>query len=95
MNIPLGNIVSASDIQKNYRKVFDKAKRTKEPIIVLRGSEPEVAVVDIHSLGYLQKKTKEAEIADALRAIKLGRKEKREGKLKIVSVGGLANLAGK
>lgn len=93
MNIPLGNIVSASDIQKNYRRIFDRAKKTKEPVIVLRGSEPEVAVVDVGSLNYLQKKTKEAEMADALRAIKIGRKEKKEGRLKALPVGGLVKLA--
>ena len=94
MNIPISNIVSASDIQKNYRKIFDRAKRTKEPIIVFRGTEPEVAVVDIGSLTYLQKKTGEAEMADALRAIKLMREEKRRGKLKVLPIDGLIKLVG-
>lgn len=92
MNIPLNNIVSTSDIQKNYRKIFDRAKRTREPIIVFRGTKPEVAVVDMGSLTYLQKKTGEAEMADTLRAIKLMREEKRGGKLKILPVGGLAKI---
>lgn len=45
MNIPLNNIVSASDIQKNYRKIFDRAKRTHSPVLVLRNNKPEVAII--------------------------------------------------
>lgn len=80
MNIPIGNIVSASDIQKNYRKIFDKARRTKEPILVLRGNEPDVAVIDAKTLEEKDRRLEELEIEDTLRAVEEGRREFREGK---------------
>lgn len=90
MNIPLGNIVSASDIQKNYRKVFDRAKRTKKPVIVLRGNEPDVAVIDAKTLEEKEKRLEELEIEDTLRAVKEGEEEFRKGKL--VTAKSLADL---
>lgn len=80
MDIPLGNIVSSSELQKNYKKVFNKAKRTKRPVIVMRGDNPEVAVVDIKVLENLEKELEELEIEKTLRAIAEGEKEFKEGK---------------
>lgn len=80
MNIPIGNIVSASEIQRNYRKVFDKVKRTKEVVVVLRDNKPDVAVVDIQALGEMEKRLKELEIQETLRVVKEGRKEYKEGR---------------
>jgi len=82
MNIPLGNIVSVSDIQRNYRRVFDKAKRTKEPIFVLRDNKPDVAIIDAKSLEEMEKRLKDLEIEDTLRAVKEGEEEYRLGKTK-------------
>jgi PHD/YefM family antitoxin component YafN of YafNO toxin-antitoxin module len=80
MNIPLDNIVSVSDIQKNYRKIFDKAKKTKQPIMVMKDNEPEVMVVDVKSHEDMRKRLEEFEIEDALRAIEEGEREYKEGK---------------
>lgn len=80
MNIPLGNIVSVSDIQENYRKIFDKAKATKEPVVVMRGNKPEIALLDVNTLEELNKKLEELETADALRAIEEGDIELKKGK---------------
>lgn len=80
MNIPIGNIVSASEIQRNYRKIFDKVKKTKEPVVVLRDNKPDVAVIDIEALSELKKRLEEFEIAETLRAVKEGRKELKRGK---------------
>lgn len=90
MNIPIGNIVSASEIQRNYRKVFDKVKRTKEVIVVLRDNKPDVAVVDIQALGEMEKRLKELEIQETLRVVKEGRKEFKEGRT--IKVKSLADL---
>lgn len=82
MNIPLENIVSASDIQRNYRKVFDKAKKTKQPVVVMRDNEPDVVIVDIKSLEKMKERLEELEIEDTLRAFKEGEKEYKTGKTK-------------
>lgn len=82
MNIPLGNYVSVSDVQRDYRKVFDKAKRTKKAVMVMRDNKPDVAVIDAKVLADKEKRLEELEIEDALRAIKEGEEEYRTGKIK-------------
>lgn len=44
--------VTARDILRNYKEIFDKVKRTKQPAVVLFKKEPQVAIV---SLGDLEK----------------------------------------
>lgn len=72
--------VSVSEIQKNYRKVFNTAKRTKEPVIVLSNNKPEVAIIDYASLEALRKAATDTEIENTLRAIREGEKELKLGK---------------
>jgi PHD/YefM family antitoxin component YafN of YafNO toxin-antitoxin module len=38
---------TAKELQKNYRKIFDDVKGSKEPTIVMRNNKPEVAIIDI------------------------------------------------
>lgn len=72
--------VSVSEIQKNYRRIFDEAKKTKKPVIVLSNNEPDVVIIDYDSLEELRRVSYEAEINDTLRVVEEGRKEYREGK---------------
>ena len=90
MNTLMPKTVSVSDIQKDYRKIFDRAKKTKEPIIVLSNNKPDVAIVDYESLEALREAFHEKEIRETLRIIKQGDKEYREGKT--VTVKSLADL---
>lgn len=90
MNIPLGNYVSVSDVQRDYRKVFDKAKKTKQTIMVLRDNKPDVGVVDAKVLMEREKRLEELEIEDALRAVREGEEEYRIGK--IIKAKSLADL---
>lgn len=90
MNTLMPNTVSVSDIQKNYRKVFDRAKQTKEPVIVLSNNKPDVAIVDYESLEEMRKASAEKEIRETLRIIKQGDKEYREGKT--ITANSLADL---
>lgn len=85
MDISFSNIVSTSDIQKNYRKIFDRVKKTRKPIVVMKGKKPEVVVMNVKVLDELNKKIEEAELADALRAIEEGERELQEGKTKVVN----------
>lgn len=74
--------VSVSDVQKDYRKIFDIAKKTKEPVIVLSNNKPDVAIIDYEDLEKLRKVAYEVEVSNALAAISEGDKELREGKTK-------------
>ena len=82
--------VYVSDIQKNYRKVFDTAKRTKEPVVVLSNNKPDVAIIDYDALEALRKVAYEAEAEDTLRVVEEGRKEYKEGKT--IKANSLADL---
>ena len=90
MNTLMPNTVSVSDIQKDYRKVFNRVKRTKEPVIVLSNNKPDVAIVDYESLEELRTASAEREIKIALKAIKQGEKEYKEGKT--IKANSLADL---
>ena len=80
MNTLMPKTVSASDIQKNYRKVFNTARRTKEPVVVLSNNKPDVAIIDYEAFENLRKAAYEAEIKDTLKAVEEGRKEYQAGK---------------
>ena len=80
MNI-MPRTVSANQIQKNYRSIFNTVKSTQEPTIVLLNNQPDVAIVDINYLEKLQEKIVELEMADAMEAIRDYEEAKREGKL--------------
>lgn len=80
MNTLMPKTVSASDIQKNYRKVFNTAKRTKEPVVVLSNNKPDVAILDYEAFENLREAAYEAEIKDTLQAVEEGRKEYKAGK---------------
>lgn len=77
--------VSSSDIQKKYREIFDEVKKTKEPVIVLHGNKPDVAIVDFNYLEKLEQTSYESELKDALEAIREGDKELKAKKTKIFS----------
>lgn len=40
-------IISARDIQRGYKKVFDTAKKTKKPIVVMANNNPQAAIISI------------------------------------------------
>ena len=46
--------VNARDILRNYKKVFDKVKRTKKPAVVVSQKEPQVAIVSLDDLEKLK-----------------------------------------
>ncbi len=46
----LPKTTTAKDIQQNYREIFDYVKKTKEPIVVMRNNQPDVAIIDVKKL---------------------------------------------
>lgn len=73
---------TVSEIQRNYRKLFNKVKRSGQPLFVLHRSKPEVAIVDIDYLHELAAKAEKYEEREVLEAIAEGEKEYAEGKTK-------------
>jgi len=72
--------VSAHDVQRNYRSVFNQAKNGF--VVVLTNNHPDVAIVDIDYLDDLQQKARETELKEALAAIKEYRQQKKAKTLK-------------
>lgn len=68
------------ELQRNYKKIFEMVKRTKEPIVVIKNNKPDVAIVDVKALKDLDRKLEQLELADAIRSIKQGEKEYGEGR---------------
>lgn len=46
--------VTARDILRNYKEVFDKVKRTKQPAVVMSQKQPQVAIVPLEDLEKLR-----------------------------------------
>lgn len=65
---------TAREIQRNYKKVFEIAKRTKKPVFVMKNNKPEVAIID----------AKKFEEMEAILAVLESRAEIRMGKGKIL-----------
>lgn len=63
---------TAREIQRNYKKIFDTVKRTKEPVYVMKNNKPEVAIVD----------AKKLEEMEAILEVLQSYKEAKEGKTK-------------
>ena len=74
---------SAREIQRNYKRIFEQAVNTGEPIYVMSKNKPQVAIV---SMDLLDKITKQLqwEMEDTREAIAIANKERKEGKLKVL-----------
>lgn len=42
--------ITARDILRNYKKVFEKVKKTKQPAVVMSQKEAQVAIVSLEDL---------------------------------------------
>ena len=65
---------TAREIQRNYRKVFDEVKKSKEPVFVMKNNKPEIAIID----------AKKLEEMEAILAVLESREEARAGKAKVL-----------
>lgn len=74
-------MTTARQLQRNYRKIFDLVKRTKEPVVVMRNNKPEIALVDAKELSRMQ----------AILAVLKSREEIKAGKGKTLK-GSLVDL---
>ncbi|MBI4035559.1 type II toxin-antitoxin system Phd/YefM family antitoxin [Candidatus Daviesbacteria bacterium] len=67
-------MTTAREIQRNYRKIFDEVKKTKEPVVVMKNNKPEVVIMDAKKLEEMQT------IMDVLQS----REQARQGKAKLL-----------
>ena len=87
----LPKTASVQDVQRNYRKLVDEVKATGNPLFILRNNTPEAVIVDVESWNNITKRSQAEEEREALEAIRIYRKEKKAGKLKVLR-GSLADL---
>ena len=64
------NIVSARQIQREYKKVLENANKSKEPIVVMANNKPLGAII---GLDLLEKLQLEAVLNEALKEYKAGK----------------------
>jgi len=74
------NTATTNEIQRSYRKVFDKAKKSG-PVIVLINNQPDVVILSLKDFDRLYQTRQEWEIKQAQRAIKDYVQAKKTGKL--------------
>jgi prevent-host-death family protein len=73
-------LASVAQIQRNYKKVIETAKDTKEPVVILRHNKPEAAVVDIETFEEISRKAASFDELKAVEAIKQSETEFKGGK---------------
>lgn len=74
--------VSARDIQRDYRRIFNEAKTSKKPVLVLTNNKPDVVIMDVAEVERLYQQAAQIETAEALKAVNVYKREKKAGKLK-------------
>lgn len=52
----------ARELQRNYKKVFAKAKASKKPVIIMSNNKPQAAVISMDYLEELESAKETAEI---------------------------------
>ena len=78
----LPTTVSARDIQRDYRRIFNQAKASKKPVLVLTNNQPDVVIMDVAEAERLYEKAGQVELIEALAAVNAYEKEKKFGELK-------------
>jgi len=48
------NMISARQIQRGYKKVFEDANKSKEPVIVMSNNKPQGAIIGLDLLEKMQ-----------------------------------------
>lgn len=78
MNIPF--LINVTDLQRNYRFIIDKVKKSKEPGIVVHNGKPDVVVMDAQTYSDTMKRMKELEEEYFLKATQEALDEYKRGK---------------
>lgn len=81
-NFTIPQIVSVSDLQRNYAALIEKAKRSDQPLLVLKKNKVEVILLNSTLFEEMAQKAKLYEEKQALEAITVYETEKKRGKLR-------------
>lgn len=81
-NSIIPQIVSVSELQRNYAALIEKAKRSGQPLLVLRKNKLEIILLNSTLFEEMARKAKLYEEKQALEAIAAYETEKKKGKLK-------------
>lgn len=81
---------TTSQIQTQYRALFDEIIEKKEPLLILNKNKPEVVIIDVKSYEILLENNEKYEQKAAQQAIDKYGGEKQQGKLQ--KLGSLADL---
>ena len=73
------NTVTARELVRNYKRVFDKIKSTKQPAVVSAHKEPQVAIISLEDLEKLNQIEAQLSARGLLKLAELGKKIKGEG----------------
>lgn len=81
-NSIIPQIVSVSDLQRNYAALIEKAKKSGQPLLVLRKNKVEVILLNSTLFEDMAQKAKLYEEKQALEAINSYEIEKKKGSLR-------------
>ena len=77
----LPNLVSVSELQKNYSEIF-KNLISENPLFVLNNNKPQAVILSPKFYQQMAKKMQRMEEEDALESIEIYKQEAKAGKLK-------------
>lgn len=75
------NLVSVSDLQRNYAGLLKSLNTTKQPLFVLKNNKPEAIIILPDLFQTMTERIKELEEKEALFALTVYQKEKQTRKL--------------
>lgn len=81
--LSISQLVSISELQRNYASLIRKIKRMTQPLLLLRRNEPEAVLISVPAYEDLVEKKRLYEEKLALEAIDDFEKEQKENKLMV------------
>jgi len=81
------NIASVADLQRGYRALVDKVKKTGEPLVIVNNGEPDVVLLDVRGYNDQIERMREIEAEYLLRVGEEAMREYKAGKTKWLKKG--------
>lgn len=79
--LTVSQLVSISELQRNYASLIERIKKLAQPLFLLRRNEPEAVLISVPAYEELAEKSRLYEETLALEAIEEFERDKKEGKL--------------
>ncbi len=68
--------ISARDIQRGYKKVFDRVKRVKKPVVVMANNDPQAAIISLDMLKEYNRLKQDEELFTIINEIRTKNRDK-------------------